>query len=210
MTKSGAFCRALSVFALVLAVCMLFASCSVKPQLEVEGKKQDFMSMSSEELAKQATVGKYKDMTISLGDKTKEEAVWDAILKNTEIHEYPSEHVYYYMGQLEGQYRYYAEQAGVSYKEMLKQLGESETTILQDSKSMTKKDIAYAIIVKLENVSLTEDEKTAYFERYVEKYVENYGYGKEYVTSNMRELIYDSMLYDKTTELLILSNTFSE
>ena len=210
MTKLGAFGRTCAIFALVLVVCMLLVSCSVTPKLEVEGQKQDFLAMSFDELEKYATVGKYKDMQISLGGKTKEEAVWDAVLKGISVHEYPSEHVYYYMSQLKGQYSYYAEQAGVSYKEILEQLGQSETTILHDSKNMTKKDMAYAIIVKLENISLSEDEKTAYFDRYVDKYVENYGYSKDYVTANMKEIIYDSMLYDKTTEFLILSNTFVE
>ena len=210
MTKLRAFGRALAIFAALLVSCILLVSCSVQPKLEIEGKKRDFRSMSQEDLEKYATVGKYKDMEIALAEKTKEAAVWASILENTEMHEYPQEHVYYYKNQIEGQYRYYAEQADVSYKQILEQLGESDATILRDAKDLTKKDIVYALILKLEDISLTEGEKEAYFERYVDKYVENYGYSKEYVKSNMSELIYDSMLYDKTTEFLILNNMFSE
>ena len=210
MTKSRAFGRCAELFAFVLVMCALLVSCAFNPKLEVEGKKQDFSAMSRAELEKYLTVGKYKGMQITLNGRTKEAAVWDAILKNCEVHEYPSEHVYYYKNQREAEYSYYAELAGVSYKEMLKQLGESESTILQEAKKLTKKDIAYAIIVKIEKISLTEEEKTNYFDMYVDKYVEEYGYTKEHVVKEMKELIYSSMLYDKTTEFLILNNSFKD
>jgi len=210
MTKMGIFSRALAAFAALLVACMLLSSCSVNPKFEVEGKKQNFSGMSREELDKYLTVGKYKGMEISLDGRTAEEAVWDAILKNCDVHDYPSEHVYYYKNQLEAQYRYYADLADISYKEMLKQLGENDATILRDAKSMTKKDIAYAVIVKLENISVSEEEKASYFDEYVSMYVGEYGYDEKYVRSNMSELIYDSMLYDKTTKFLISSNTVSE
>lgn len=198
-----------SLVSLVL-LCLLLVSCSVQPKFEVEGKKLDFLSMSLDELEKYARIGEYKNTKISLDGRTKQEAIWDSIAQNAQIDEYPQEHVYYYMDQLEGQYRYYAEQAGVSYKEILEQLGKSETSILQDAKSMTKKDLVYAIVVKLEGIELSEGEKQAYFDKYVQKYVSNYGYDKKYVEENMSELIYGSMLYDKTTEFLILNNTFSQ
>ena len=210
MTNLRAWGRALTIFAALLVACVLLVSCSVEPKLEIEGKKQDFEAMSRETLEGYVTVGDYKDMEISLDGASKEDALWQRILENVHVREYPQEHVYYYIDQLEGQYRYYAEQADISYKEMLEQLGQSDATILHEAKNLTKKDMAYALIVKLEGISLTDGEKDAYFDRYVDKYVENYGYSEDYVKSNMSELIYDSMLYDKTTEFLILNNAFSE
>lgn len=210
MTNLRASGRIAMLLAALLVLCALLASCSVKAHLEPEGQKQDFEAMSLEALEGYVSIGSYKNMSIALDGRTKGEAVWDAILENVDASEYPQEHVYYYIEQLEEQYKYYAKQADVSYKEILAQLGESDATILQDAKSMTKKDIAYAIIVKKEKISLTDGEKQMYFDRYVDKYVESYGYSREYVKSNMSELIYDSMLYDKTTEFLILNNTFSE
>ena len=210
MTNLRTCGRALAIFAALLVACVLLVSCSIQPKLEVEGKKQDFEAMSRETLEGYVAVDDYKDMEIPLGGASKEDALWQRILENVHVREYPQEHVYYYIDQLEGQYRYYAEQADISYKEMLEQLGQSDATILHEAKDLTKKDMAYALIVKLEGISLTDGEKDAYFDRYVDKYVENYGYSKDYVKSNMTELIYDSMLYDKTTEFLILNNTFSE
>ena len=209
MTNFRAFGRVCMLF-MALLLCAMLASCSVEPKLEIEGQKQDFEAMSLEDLLEYVSVGEYKNMQISLEGRAKQDAVWDAVLERVDVEEYPQEHVYYYIDQLEGQYRYYAEQAGVSYKEILEQLGKSEGSILQDAKNMTKKDIAYAVIVKLEKIELSEGEKDAYFDRYVDKYVKDYGYTKEHIKSNMSELIYGSMLYDKTTEFLILNNTFSE
>ena len=210
MTVFKAWGKATSLLLALLIACSLLTACSLKSNIEVEGKQQDFAAMSLDELEEYVTVGEYKNVSIALNGKTKQDAVWDAVLKNANVNEYPQEHVYYYIDQLEGQYRYYASQAGVSYKEILEQLGESDATILQDAKAMAKKDVVYAIIVKKEAISLSDGEKQAYFDKYVDKYVETYGYGKEHVKANMSELIYDSMLYDKTTEFLILNNTFSK
>ena len=210
MRNLKAFGKVTMLLAALLVFCTLLVSCSFKPKLEVEGEKQDFEAMSLETLEEYVSLGEYKNITVSLSGSAKGDAVWSAVLENADMNEYPLEHVYYYRDQLEGQYSYYADQAGASYKEILEQLGESDATILQDAKSMTKKDIVYAMIVKKEDISLTDGEKQAYFDKYVDKYVEDYGYSKEHVKSNMSELIYASMLYDKTTEFLILNNTFSE
>ena len=94
----------------------------------------------------------------------------------------------------------------MTYEDILKELGESEATILERSKSMTKKDILVAQIAKLENIYITDDEKTLYFDKYVAKYVSEYGYDADYVTENMAKEIHSSMLYDKITEFLILNN----
>ena len=210
MTNYRASGRIAMLLAALLVFCTLLVSCSINTNLEVKGSKQDFEAMSLDKLEGYVSIGEYKNMSVSLGSKSKGEAVWSAILENAHVEEYPQEHVYYYMEQLEDQYSYYAEQAGVSYKEILAQLGKSEATILQDAKAMTKKDIVYAIILKREGITLTDSEKQTHKDRYIDKYVKDYGYSEAYVEANMIELIYDSMLYDKTTEFLILNNTFSK
>ncbi len=199
----------LSALAIVLLSAMCFCACSWQSSVSVHPEKLDFFSMSTEELSELVEIGEYKNLQISLNGRTREEAVWDAIIAGSTVKDYPEEHVYYYIGQFQGQYKYYAEEAGMSYEKMLNELGINEGTIQREATEMTQKDILYALIVKLEGIELTEEEKTSLFDKYVEIYVSEYGYSNEYVTENMSELIYGSMLYDKTTEFLIVNNTIN-
>ena len=77
-----------------------------------------------------------------------------------------------------------------------------------EAKEMAIDDVIYELVRRAENITLSEEEKESLFDKYVDKYVEDYGYTKSYVKKNMSELIYDSMLYDKTTEFLIKNNDF--
>ena len=117
--------------------------------------------------------------------------------------------MYYYVGQLKAQYEYYAKSAGISYDEILSELGVTDGEILREAKALTKRDVICAIIQKSEDITLSDDEKQTHFARYVEKYVFEYGYSEDYVHANMADEIYSSMLYDKTTEFLILNNNFN-
>ena len=161
------------------------------------------------ELEAYIEIGDYKGLTLTLGDKSKGEAVWDAVLENSHINDYPMQHFYYYIVQIKGQYEYYAESAGMSYDELIKELGVTDGMIHEEARDLTKKDILCAIIQKTEGILLTEEEKQTHLDRYVEKYVSEYGYSEDYVRTNMTEEIYGSMLYDKTTEFLILNNSFN-
>ena len=197
----------ISTASMLMAIIVLsLACCTVNTPFDVEGKKQDFFALSLDELKKFVTVGEYKNLDIQLGDATREEAVWAAIIAGSTVHKYPEEHVFYYTNQFKGQYRYYAEKAGMTYEDILKELGESEATILERSKLMAKKDVLVAEIAKIENIVITDAEKTTHFDKYVAKYVSEYGYDAEYVTENMTNEILDSMLYDKIMEFLILNN----
>ena len=89
-------------------------------------------------------------------------------------------------------------------------LEDAAGAILEEAKALTKSDLVYSAIVKLENISISESEKERLFDKYVEKYVSVYGYNAEYVKKNMADEIYDSMLYDKTTEFLIKNNNLIE
>ena len=191
-----------------LLICCLGA-CSGNAVYADEAKKLDFFSMELSQLEKYVSVGAYKGINVSAGEGSRGDAVWQAILEGSGVIEYPQEHVYYYVEQLQAQYGYYAEQAGVSYEEMLRQLGLDEGDILAEAKALTKSDVVYAIIVKKEGISVSATEKQQLFSKYVDKYVAEYGYTKEYVESNMSDEIYGSMLYDKTTEFLIVNNSFN-
>lgn len=207
---AGRALRALCAFMAVLLLTSSFVACSWKETITVDGEKCDFNAMTADELAEYIEIGQYKGLEISLSGRSKGEAAWDTVAELSTVKHYPEGHVYYYIEQFEGQYKYYAEEAGVTYEALLEELGINEGSITKEAKAMTEKDIVYSIVRKLEDIELTEDEKQTYFAKYVQKYVSEYGYSEEYVTANMSDLIYESMLYDKTTEFLIVNNTFVE
>ena len=199
--------RLAAIFFATLCIFCL-TSCAYTGGRSEPPEKTDILALELSALEEYIEIGEYKEIKITLGERDRGEAVWDAVIKASNIKGYPEKQVYYYMDQLRGQYRYYAEQAGVSYEQMLEKLGIDEGDILREAKELTKGDIIYAIVVKKENISLSDDEKQTLFSKYVDKYVSEYGYTKEYVEQNMADEIYGSMLYDKTTEFLIVNNIF--
>ena len=194
-------CVALAVLCL-LSLC----ACSGEEAQSTNGQKLDILGMELGQIKNYIEIGKYKGLEVSTDENTRDGAIWAAVEGNFSLKEYPEQHVLYYAEQLRAEYRYYAEQDGKSKDEIDALLEESEKSILAEARALTKSDLVYAAIVKLEGISVTEDEKAALFDRYVEKYVSVYGYGAEYVKQNMADEIYSSMLYDKTTEFLLTNN----
>lgn len=192
-----------------LALIMLISMFSCKKNGENESVEPvDFAAMSDDELKSYAELGEYKLMTLKQGSSSKGEAVWAAVKENATVRDYPEQQVSYYVSQIEAQYAYYAEEAGISYKEMLREVGATDESIRSEAESMATDDVIYELVRRDADITLREDEKSKFFEKYVEKYVEDYGYSREYVVENMTDEIYDSMLYDKTTEFLIAYNYF--
>ena len=192
-----------------LALIMLISMFSCKKDGENESVEPvDFAAMSDDELKSYAELGEYKLMTLKQGSSPKGEVVWAAVKKNATVRDYPEQQVSYYVSQIKAQYAYYAEEAGISYKEMLREVGATDESIRFEAESMATDDVIYELVRRDADITLREDEKSKFFEKYVGKYVEDYGYSREYVVENMTDEIYDSMLYDKTTEFLITNNQF--
>ena len=193
---------------LALLLCALFGlgllSCSGDKVESAE--PMDMQSISLQELGKYATLGQYTGIKIKAGIQSNDEAVWRAVKNRATVNEYPEQQVNYYISQLEAQYKYYANEAGVSYDEMLAEVGATAESIKTDAQNMAIDDVIYELVRRSENITLTSEEKQNLFDKYVEKYVTDYGYTKEYVKKNLADLIYKSMLYDKTTEYLIKNN----
>ena len=193
----------------LLALIMLISMFSCKKSDENESAEPvDFAAMSDDELKSYAELGEYMLMTLKQGSSPKGEVVWAAVKKNATVKDYPEQQVSYYVSQIKAQYAYYAEEAGISYKEMLREVGATDESIRSEAESMATDDVIYELVRRDADITLREDEKSKFFEKYVEKYVEDYGYSREYVVENMTDEIYDSMLYDKTTEFLIAYNYF--
>lgn len=166
--------------------------------------------MTLDELEKCVLLCQYKDLELKLGENTKEAALLSYIDKNSSIKKYPTGAVDYYFEQLKAQYRYYADEADMRYEAMLDELGEDNVTMKAEARRLVKNDLIFELIRKKEGITLTDEEKTAFFDRYVKKYAESYKYSEEYVREELSSLVYDSMLYDKTVEFLIIHNSFVE
>lgn len=198
--------RILAAALVLLALLSLF-SCNKEEKPE-SVEPLDIALMSEGELEGYITLGEYKGMTLTLGNASKGEAVWAAVRNNATLKAYPEQQVEYYISQIEAQYAYYAEKAGVSYEEMLREVGATEQSIRTEAEQMTLGDLVYHALLRAEGIALSEEEKSRLFDRYVDKYVEDYGYSRDYVLENMADEIYSSMLYDKATEFLITNNQF--
>ena len=195
--------RILSLIIAVLLFSISLVSCNKQDDVKIS-------EMTLEELEKCVSIGEYKNMEIPLENKTKEEALISYLDKNSSVKHYPNGEVDYYFEQLKSQYRYYAQEAGIRYEAMLDELGEDNVTMKADARKLVKNDLIFELIRKKEGITLTEDEKNTFFDRYVKKYAESYKYSEEYVRTELSDLVYDSMLYDKTVEFLIIHNSFVE
>lgn len=191
----------------LIALCALYASgCQKKPA----GTPSKAFSYEGVNLSECVRLGAYKGLTVTLipnGDKG--ESVWDAVRNGSEILSYPEEAVAYYIAQAEARCRYYAEQNKVSEEEAMIALETSREEIEAEAKLLVANDLIVRAVQADAGIVLTEDEKTRLFDKYADKYVADLGYDREYVNENLSDLIYESMLYDKTTEYLILKNTFT-
>ncbi len=151
----------------------------------------------------------YTELSVERANESvpKSEAIWQEILRKAEITAYPEAQVSYYVRQIQGRYRHYAEQKDMKYEELLATLSVTEESILTEAREMVKGDLVYRYIAKDAKIVLTEEEKSKHFPRYQAKFAADYGYTEAYIAEHMTEEIYDAMLYDKTMEYLVLNNT---
>ena len=196
-----------AVLALIcVALCFFSLSSCAEENEETVPQKQDILKLELEEIKSYVEIGEYKGLDISVGEQSRDAAVWSAVKKNFATKKLPQRQVEYYKYQLNAEYSYYAQLDGKTESEIEAMLESSVDDILAEAKELTKSDLVYAAIVKLEGISVSESQKESLFDKYVEKYVSVYGYTAEYVKENMADAIYSSMLYDKTTEFLLNNN----
>ena len=151
----------------------------------------------------------FEGLTVSYDAKklTRGEAVWQKVLAEATVQEYPPEQVAYYEAQKRAEYRYFAEREDMELEAFLELQGVTDEDIAKEARQMVKSDLCLLYIQRNAGISLTEEEKGALYDRYADKYVERHGYDRAYVDDNLREEIYETMLFDKTMEYLILHNS---
>lgn len=199
--------------ALVLAILTLFGCADDKG----DGTGTDtntntsvgFPDYDGDRLDEYISAGAYTGLDVEIAEgQSRGDAVWAAVERGFEVVEYPDEQVEYYAEQTRARYRYYATRDGVEYETLISGLGVSEESIYAEAREMVKGDLVLLYIIKDAGISLTESERESLFDKYAERFVSIYGYDKTYIAENMKEQVYEAMLYDKTSEYLIVNNTF--
>lgn len=196
--------------AIMICFSAFLVACDEVPSVAEDEEAETDINYSDVDISEYIGEVTYKGLTVQLESESasKEEALWSAILDSAEIKSYPEDKVNYYFEQEKASYMYLVNGDEDGYEMLLKVRGISEEDMMADAREMVAKDLIYRLVVQTEGIALTDEEKDALFDKYVDKYVQDYGYGKNYVTANMPNIIYESMLYDKTMEYLILQNTF--
>lgn len=168
------------------------------------------MDLSAVDISRYVTLGEYSGMTVELAsaEVKKSDAVWQRVIENVTVKEYPQQQVEYYLLQSKARYEYIAKSRNDTYENVIALLGVTEADMLEEARKLVRDDLVFYAVLKAENITLSEDEKKNNFNKYVKKFVDDYGYGEAYVREKMTEQLYDAMLFDKATEKLILINEF--
>ena len=215
--KSSNLIKIIALFLLICSLCLsIFAGCKKDDVAVDDGNKNDpndtkavldYSQINIDDYVKSVA---YKGLTLTLDGESvsKEAAIWEAILGTAVVEDYPEDAVNYYFTQTKDYYMFIANNDIEAYELLLSSRNMTEEDMVADARELVKKDLVYLYITQKEGITVSDEEKAQLFDRYVTAYVSEYGYTIEYVKANMIELIYESMLYDKTLEFLILSNTF--
>ena len=132
-------------------------------------------------------------------------AVWNHILENAEVLEYPDQQVMYYYTSYRANIEAEADVYGHSYEEHLEAIGLTDEDVMSKSKSLVYEELVFYYIVKEENYSVTDEEYSAG----VAKYAEEQGMTVEQMeTYYDRDYIMDNILWDKVLLTLKDITTF--
>ncbi len=206
--------KKLSILVLVLLLtAMLVISCDKKEDESDDGAKPvETIDISSLELSEYVSLGKYSGMTVRYDPSktSKGDAVWELVVEGSEIKAYPEEQIEYYFEQSKAKYKYLARKGNDTYENIISALGITEDDMRNEAKKLVAEDLVFYALLEAEDIKLSDSEKQNNFERYVQKFVASYGYEEGYVRENMTEQIYDTMLFDKMLEKLIMINEFAD
>ena len=143
-----------------------------------------------------------EDMQAELDQKAESAAMntlWTSVVDNSEVKEYPEQHVLHYYGELMGQYEYYASYYSMDLATVMSLYGATEESVMETAQTYAKQDMVLYAIVGKEGIAVTEDEYTAKINEIASsagttaQAVEDY-YGKDYIM--------ESMLWDKVIKQL--------
>ena len=201
----------LRVVALVSLFALIVSFCACSGGDTDSNAEPHVLAYENVEFNECVSLGQYTGLTVILLEgETKAEAIWRVIYESSEVISYPEEQLEYYVSQSRARCEYYASLHGVSYSDALDALGYTEESLVAEAKTLVFEDLVGMALHADAGISLTEEEKDKFFDKYAEKYAYDGGYNLAYVEEELSEQVYGSMLYDKTTEYLLKYNEFVE
>lgn len=129
--------------------------------------------------------------------------LWETVVANATLIEYPEQQVLYYYQQNRKFYEYYATYYSMTYEDLLANMGMSDEDLYVAAQELVFEDLVYYAVVDAENITLSETEKNERLDAYVARYVKEFGYTEAEIQEKHLDSIYDAMLYDKMQETLI-------
>ena len=174
----------------------------------------DFYASESD-LSPYVRLGDYTGLTVIAKEgETRQDAIWRAVGEQAEVLAVPEGEIDYYYRSLTAQYRYYASLKDLSYEEILSSLGLSEDRLREEAITLATEDLIYYAVLRDSGVTLSPeetDETGALYASYVEMFSSApYSYSEEYVRTQMKKQILETMLHDKLSDFLLQHNTVSE
>ncbi len=201
----------------VLVICLALGACAAcgKNAVDETDENTDDSAVETQlsydgiNPADYITALTYKGMTVSteLSEDSESEALWYAICASAQIASYPEDKVEYYFKQMKKSYMYIANNDERDYELLLENRGTDEQKMRDEARYKVLEDLVYKYILEKEGIVLTEQDKTANFDRYAEKLALQLGKSESYIAAEMSEYVYDIMLHDKTMEYLMSVNT---
>lgn len=126
-------------------------------------------------------------------------SVWAQAVENAEVISYPQQQLDYYYAVQMSQCEYYANAYGMTVEEIMKIMGYTEESLLEDAQAYTKEDLVFYGIAQVEGVSISDEEYAAGLANYASETgatgeeLEDY-YGKDYIE--------ECLLWDKLLEMV--------
>lgn len=133
--------------------------------------------------------------------------VWAQVIENAEVISYPQQQLDYYYAVQMSQCEYYANAYGMTVEEIMKIMGYTEESLLEDAQTYTKEDLVFYGIAQIEGISISDDEYAAGLAGYASETgatgdeLEDY-YGEDYIR--------ECLLWDKLLEMIYESSNITE
>lgn len=147
--------------------------------------------------------------SLQLADEERETQLWDQVVANATVIEYPKDAIEFLSEQARKQFADAADEEDQTLQEYLKTNnlsdGEYEDYVLARAKRLCKDEMVMYAIARQESIEVSDDET----KQLAQTYVENYGYKsiKDLYSSYSKELVKQTLLYQKVKDFVVANAT---
>jgi trigger factor len=129
--------------------------------------------------------------------------IWEQVVHNATIRNYPEQQVNYYYYQNRSYYEYYASMYGMTYNDLLAYSGLTDKDLYESAKTYVLEDLVFYAIQQAESIEYTEEEYNRDVQYYINRYKSEYGYSEDYIRQNLMSAVEENMLYDKVQTAIV-------